>query len=809
MQEGDMVLTHHGRYRRVYATMRAVKPLVTVSGQGVPPIRVSAEHPFYTRAASNVWDNKRRTYRRTLGEPTWTKAADLRTAGAPMNAAGGDLSFWAAPAEFPALPIPPVGGRGMSIDDRLMWLAGRYVGDGWSRIGSGRAELVITCGRDEAESLRERLQTWPRVGNRAGADELAWHERETTTAYQFSTSHHGLVEWLRHEFGHGAAAKHFPAWALGMSARMRRALLDGYLSADGAEMNIKSVIVNETNTISRRLAFSTKALAESLGAAAQVYGPRANTTEIDGRKVTANPTYMVRWRFDPVRMQHVRDGLHTWTRVQKVTDRGEAAPVFNISVEEDESYIADGIVVHNCKHFSKAKGGRPVKRSIRDLAWVVILWAKRARPRVIILENVEEFRDWGPLVEREPGKWVPCPERRGATFRHWLGELKRLGYRAEWRELRACDYGAPTIRKRFFLIARRDGQKIVWPAPMHGAPDDPDVIAGRKLPWRTAAEILDFSLPCPSIFMDREEARAFHAATGIRVNRPLAENTMARIAKGIQRYVMEAATPFVIPVTHAGDRRCHFIGEPLRTVTTAQRGEYALVAAHLAKFRGDSGGAAIAAPLPTVTSNSFLKRPGGAPPLGVIATFLAQHNGGMVGHDAREPMSTLVRTGSTQAVVSAGLINLKGSDRRMSTAAAPLGTVTAGGWHHAEVRAFLVKYFGTAVGQGLSEPLHTATAKPRFGLVEIKGEPFEIVDIGMRMLTPRELFQAQGFPDSYVIDRGLFRDADGRQDERPLTATAAIRMCGNSVCPPLAAALAHANCADMAIRAEEQNEVAA
>jgi DNA (cytosine-5)-methyltransferase 1 len=201
----------------------------------------------------------------------------------------------------------------------------------------------------------------------------------------------------------------------------------------------------------------------------------------------------------------------------------------------------------DCKHFSKAKGGRPVKREIRDLAWTVVLWAKRVRPRVILLENVEEFADWGPLVITDEGQWRPCPERRGATFKRWVGELRRLGYRVEWRELRACDYGAPTIRKRLFLIARRDGKKIIWPTPTHAAPNDRDVIAGRKLPWRTAAEIIDWSLPCHSIFLTRAEGRA------VGVNRPLAEATMTRIAKGVKRYVLDAAQPFVIP-RRPGDR---------------------------------------------------------------------------------------------------------------------------------------------------------------------------------------------------------------------------------------------------------------
>lgn len=468
----------------------------------------------------------------------------------------------------------------------------------------------------------------------------------------------------------------------------------------------------------------------------------------------------------------------------------------------------------DCKHHSKAKGGKPLKRNIRDLAWVVVHWAKRARPRVIMLENVEEFRDWGPLT----AEGRPCPDRKGQTFARWTGELRRLGYKVEHRELSAKDYGidsfpaAPTLRKRLFLIARRDGRKIVWPKQSHGAPDSLPVKAGKLKPWRTAAEIIDWWRPCPSIFLTREEGRA------IGCNRPLADNTMARIAKGVQRYVIDAAKPFIVPVTHAGDARVNSVDEPLRTITCAPRGEHALVSAVITGCGGRMGQSPpkpLTAPMNTVTAkadqvvaavhlskfseNSVGTMPdgplhtvmAGAPRHAVVSAFLAQHNGGMVGHDAREPVSTIVGKGCTQAVTAAHLMSLHGSDRRDQTVGAPAPTICAGGGHLAEVRAFLTKYYRTAVGQSLNEPAHTVTAEDRLGLVVVEGEPFQIVDIGMRMLTPRELFRAQGFPDSYQIEK----DADGRR----FTSTIAVRCCGNSVCPPVAAALVSANCADLRI----------
>lgn len=438
----------------------------------------------------------------------------------------------------------------------------------------------------------------------------------------------------------------------------------------------------------------------------------------------------------------------------------------------------------DCKHFSKAKGGKPVKKSIRDLAWVVVLWAQRVRPDIIMLENVEEFADWGPLLDNN----MPCPERRGLTFRRWVNELKKLGYKAEWRELRACDYGAPTIRKRLFMIARRDGNPIVWPAPTHGP---------GLLPYRTAAEIIDWSLPCPSIFLTREEGRA------IGVNRPLADATMARIAKGVWRYVIDAAEPFIVNLTHHGGDRTEPMSEPLNTVTGANRGEKAFVtprlvprygrslaAAHLTKFRANSIGSSMDEPVHTVTANSFIKRAGGAAPIGVVAAFLAQHNnhrGGdpHVGRSVEAPVSTLTTSGSHQSVVAAHMLSLKGSDRRMSGVDEPAATVTAGGLHIAEVRAFLMKYYGASVGQEATDPLHTVRTHDNIALVMVKGEPYEIVDIGMRMLSPRELFRAQGFPNTYIIDPPF--------NGKPMTKTAQIRMCGNSVCPPVVAALTRAN----------------
>ncbi|MGK5040408.1 DNA cytosine methyltransferase [Janthinobacterium sp. GB1R12] len=570
----------------------------------------------------------------------------------------------------------------------------------------------------------------------------------------------------------------------------------------------------------------------------------------------------------------------------------------------------------DCKHFSKAKGGKPVEKRIRGLAWVTLRWAAKCKPRVIMLENVEEFKTWGPLLVEADGSAKPDPAKKGKTFDSFIRQLRAHGYTVDYREMRGCDHDTPTIRKRFFLVARRDGIAIKWPEPTHGAPDSIGVRAGKLLPYRTAAECIDFSLPCPSIF-ERDK--------------PLAPATLRRIAKGIMRYVVDAPEPFIVgaggparageprptarpfgtllarndsyfcaptivPVTHQGGDRTESIGEPFRTITGAHRGEkalgvatlvqvgygeregqapraldiekplgtvvgaaakHALVEAELAPFvmTNTTGhpGAGADMPVPTITA---------AGNQAVATAFLAKHYTGVVGSDLADPIGTVTacdhhslvtafltehanastqrvmpadaplrticaqvtgghfsmvsahitkfRTGATGSdmnaplptitagpkenpagaphalgIVTSNLVKLRGTSTAAGTDE-PLGTVSAGGQHHAEVRAFLLSYYGTDQAPEIDGPLATVTSRDRFGLVTIHGQDYQIVDIGLRMLQPRELFRAQGFPDDYII-------GDDPAQGLKLTKSAQVRMCGNSVCPPMAKALILAN----------------
>ena len=411
----------------------------------------------------------------------------------------------------------------------------------------------------------------------------------------------------------------------------------------------------------------------------------------------------------------------------------------------------------DCKHFSKAKGGKPVEKKIRGLAWIAVKWAKAVKPRVIVLENVEEFQEWGPLTEH--GR--PCPLRKGFTFRRFVRQLENCGYTVEHRELIAADYGAPTSRKRLFLIARRDGGAICWPQPTHGP--------GRPHPWRTAAECIDWSLPCPSIFGRKK---------------PLADNTLRRIARGIRKYVINAAQPFII-----GAGGPSYSGKPVSVHrpfgTLTAENHRALIIPHILTNTTGHPGTMADAPLRTVTTGGHHA---------LVAAFLAQHNGGFydgAGRACDAPVSTITQSGAQQQLVTSHIMKMRGTNTGQPNTE-PLQTISAQGTHFAEVRAFLVAYYGNDKdGQGLRDPMRTVTAKDRLGLVTVAGEEYAIADIGMRMLAPRELYRAQGFLDSYRIEA----DANGNL----FTKSAQVRMCGNSVSPPIACALIAANFAQRAL----------
>lgn len=475
----------------------------------------------------------------------------------------------------------------------------------------------------------------------------------------------------------------------------------------------------------------------------------------------------------------------------------------------------------DCKHFSKAKGGKPKDKNIRGLAWVALRWAGLVRPRVIMLENVEEFKTWGPLNRRHH----PIRVKQGKTFERFVQQLRELGYEVEFRELIAADYGAPTMRKRFFMIARCDGKPIVWPEPTHGPADSEEVKAGLLKPYVGAYTQLDFSLPCPSIFDTAEEIKKKY---GIRAVRPLAPKTMDRIARGLKKFVLDNPEPFIIQCNHGGERRPNDIREPMPTIT-GKHG-YGIVEPKLAPYMGTNTtnhpGGNCKDPIHTITTGNqqclisptliqyhsetaqgevrgqTIKDPimtvDGSNRYGLVASFLHKYyDGGYTGagDTVENPLPT-VTSWDHNSLCAVNLIQMNnhcdGRDVKE-----PIPTITAGDGHFGEVRAFLIKYYGQGTGQDVKEPLDTVTSRDRFGLVTINGTDYQIVDIGLRMLEPKELYGCQGFPDDYIIDHDYTGKTYPRSEQ--------VQRCGNAVCPPIPAALVKANLPELCIAERTPN----
>lgn len=537
----------------------------------------------------------------------------------------------------------------------------------------------------------------------------------------------------------------------------------------------------------------------------------------------------------------------------------------------------------DCKHFSKAKGGKPVEKKIRGLAWIVLKWAALVRPRVIMLENVEEFQTWGPCIpmrDKKTGRVVvnmadrydrkkneprtrvaepreiipvdkqifqPDPKRKGQTYRRWKKQLEDLGYKIETKELVAADYGAPTMRKRFFMIARCDGKPIVWPEPTHGPANSEEVKAGLLKPYVGAYTQIDFSRPCPSIFDTAEEIKEKY---GIRAVRPLAPKTQERIAKGIKKFIIDNAEPFIVQVNHSGAKSdyCNSMNEPLSTITSKHG--FGIVEPKLqpvSDIKENSGilddeekitvpfmgvnttnhpGGSCKEPIHTITTGNQqclisptliqyhsetsdnevrgqdMRNPvmtvDSSNRYGLVTSFLQKYYDGCNKGAGAGKKNTLPKVTSWDhdSVCAATLIQMNnhcdGKDIKE-----PIPTITAGDGHFGEVRAFLIKYYGQGTGQDIKEPLDTVTARDRFGLVTIAGVDYQIVDIGLRMLEPRELYGCQGFPDDYIIDR----DYTGKKYPR----NEQVKRCGNAVCPPIPAALVRANLPEMCVAERTPN----
>lgn len=424
----------------------------------------------------------------------------------------------------------------------------------------------------------------------------------------------------------------------------------------------------------------------------------------------------------------------------------------------------------DCKHFSKAKGAALVDRKIRGLAWITLRWAAKVRPRIIILENVEEFQTWGPVRKGKPVKKLA-----GTTFRKFISQLEALGYTVEFRELVAADFGAPTSRKRFYMIARCDGKPIAWPKPTHSK------TGADGLPkWRCASEIIDWSLPCPSVFASKSEIMERY---GLKAVRPLAKNTMRRIIRGVDKFTIRSGKPFIVECNHSGGGHIAPVGDAYKTITAKHTG--GIVAPSLIQYHTEQTesvrASGLGAPINTVdASNRY----------GLTCANLVEYYTGGRPLDVREPMHT-VTSHDREAVVAAHVVKFKG-DNLGHGADEPMQTVTTSAGEFAACEAYLAKMHGgdemgywPLIRDLLNEFCGYTLAEDEVLLLEIGGALYYIADIGLRMLSPRELYNAMGFPPDYIIDR----DYQGHEYGR----TKQVARCGNAVCPPVASALVRAN----------------
>jgi len=769
IEVGENVLTHKGRWRAVTKRWSQTSDTVEVSGHGHYGIVTTPGHAFYSKRITTQYPSvdkstgKRPGEKRTLVEnPYWPEASDMK----------GKL--WATPQRFPsgAIPICPA----VQYDDGFFYFLGRWLGDG--SLNKGDVEI---CGSlVEAPLMEAYFVQTPLCDAEGDVIEYRTVNRISTIAFVWGCA--PLTRWLEQEAGRLCEDKRLPLWCLGMQKSWRAALLQGYLDADGN----RNKRMTRAKSVSKQLALGMRLLATSLGKAVSLYKYEGGPGEIEGRQFVARDCYEISWTETPERKTTFTDTLHRYSPVREVKPAGERL-VYCLQVEEDESFVADGIVVHNCREFSRAKNGAPRSPSVRMLASCVVHYAEMIKPRVIGMENVVEFESAGPLDEN--GKIIK--ERKGEIFQAWIAALVALGYDVEWQTINAADFGAPTLRHRFFLQARLDGLPIVWPAPTHGAPDSEGVRTGRLKPWHTAADCLEFDRPVNSIFLDREEARKR------RCKRPLADKTERRIARGLFRHVINNPKPFivtyygerrpnegfrgssldepfstataggnrfglVVPLTHGGDNRVYGQNEPFRTITGAHRGELAYVA-------------------PTMVQTGYGEREGQAPR----------------SLDIERPIGTIVAGGGKHAVVAAHLTCFN-QNAAGNTPDEPLKTVMAGATRHAyvagqlsggvdrseQVAEFLWKY------RHLSE---RPVTRDDLGVVHVDGVPMRMTDIGLRMLAHTELAAAQGFRvRAGGPGAGRPFDPSMRADGTVNTGEEIVKMIGNSVSPPAGAAVIRA-----------------
>lgn len=739
---GDRVATHKNRWRRVSHTKQRSAETVSLRGHGHYGLCVTGDHKFYSKRLTKRYPRlpggKHAPIVRTLVEnPYWPEAAKM------------EGKLWATPMVFPDAAMPTCGGASFSAD--FFYLVGRWLGDGCFakgdvRICTGEKDFPAMVQHFADHPLRDSdgVVHPPRLMKKPDCPYLVWGNSR-------------LVEWLRTEFGEFSDAKRLPAWALSMQREWREALLNGYFAADG---NVSSG-VREIATVSRSLAIGLRLLICSLGMVPTLYRDVRRDSYINGRQIKGGTIYRVKWRATLEREQTFTDTTHRFSAVKEVVETGKVEEVYCLTVEEDESYIADGIVVHNCTHFSSAKGGAPLDyqsaRKIRGLAWVGVRWCKAVRPRIVMCENVPGFLSWARL-DKKTGRVDKSridKQGYGEYFKKWVRQLRSLGYEVEWRVISAADFGAPTIRKRIFIIARCDGLPIVWPKPTHApasVSEDGLVSAWAKghgltqedlqklQSHRTTAECIDWSLPSVSIFAGKAEAKKRG------VKRPLKDPTLARIAKGVVRFVLatdkpyivgQQSEPFLATLNHQGEEaRGQRLDEPKRTICAA-RDAVGLVTSEVTRL--DAGLDRAAAMIQT----GYGERQGQEPrvldlgrPLGtimaggvkhaiveagvrglssssVVVSIDNQSSGDGAVRSVDGPLGTIVKENryalAQASILRGGALMVNNTAHPGASLDSPAPTLTTANHHFITETAFIAQQNLNAVGRPAYEPMATIT----------------------------------------------------------------------------------------------------
>lgn len=809
----DYVLTHNGNYKKVYRTIKKNdRKFCNIKIAGCEEFQSTLNHPFLARKKKMYCTHgEHRTTITKLLEPEWINAENLTSeykVGIPINTKS-EIPVWNGIVKCTSNTY---GVNNSWIENTLekymdnldfWWLIGRYIGDGYSSIE--KCTVDICSNKERKNEIKEVIE---RLG-------IKYTEREKKTTHSFIISSKEFCAFVN-QFGVGALNKTITPEILNLPIELLQSFLKGYISADGCWENSFQNPRCSCSTISKTLAYGLQqCLLKAYGVYASLCVNDDPNNVIEGCKVKTHKSYnLCFYKNNTKRCQYKIENNIAWVNVKKceiVNDKQKS--IYTLSVEEDESFTINNIAVHNCTSHSKAKGGKPREKGLRILPWAVFKHAKEILPDVIIMENVEEIQQWGPLDKNG----YPIKERQGEEYKKFITAMKSLGYIFESRELVAADYGAPTTRKRWYAVFRRDGKPIVWPQPTHNK----DGSNGLKK-WVPVSTVLDFEDLGKSIFGRKK---------------PLADKTMNRIARGLKKFVFECDEPFVIdvskPITatnlytgkttddlrpylvqvnHGGDNfRGQDIDEPMPTITSKHG--FGKVTPCVVPFIDKSYGgnykgfgSSCNEPAHTITTVDHNR---------MVAPMLIQYHSETTKDEVRgqkvsDPIQT-IDTSNRYALVSSFISKFYKSGTGQSVLE-PLHTITTSAGHFGQVNIltveknklleygideetaqkctwvsqFIVEYYGQGTGQSVNEPLHTIVTKDRFALITVLGNEYVILDIFLRMLTPEELKQAQGFPRDYILDFSI--------DGKPYSKAKQVARIGNSVVPIMAQKLVEANC---------------